>query len=131
MYGSALSSLRGVRSEQSSLFNFKKKEKSSSPHSWTHKFVCLPGTDADRVPTAHAERRLLEEAGLGEKVVEVGDLNCSPEVFRDVLNASYPKLRGGGGFELLRCLPNSRELVVMGPKVCSSPPDAKEEGGER
>ena len=64
---------------------------------------------------------LLEEAGLGEKLIKVPDIDCSAEAFRDVLLATFPKLQGGGGYELLRCLPNSRELVVLGPKVSNCP----------
>ena len=41
-------------------------------------------------------------AGLGEKIV-VPDVDCTTEEFHEILMQSFPKLRNGGGFELLRC----------------------------
>lgn len=104
-----------LKEEQSSLFRGKGKKAV-----WTHKFVCLASTEADRVPTGHTEKMLLEEAGLWEKVITI-NLDSELEEFRSTLHAAYPKLRDGGGFELMRCLPNSRELSVIGPKMSSSP----------
>ena len=107
-----------VREERSSLFS----KKGGSPTGpWKHKFVCLSDTEAERVPTSHAEKLILEEAGLWERVVSVQDLDCSTEACRSVILSAYPKLQDGGGFELLRCLPNSRELVVIGPKIANNP----------
>ena len=121
-YSNAVSSLRGVRrdmagEERNSLF--KKKGGSSSP--WRHKFVCLSDPDVVRVPTSRAERLILEEAGLWEKEVTIPDLDCDGETFRHIVLSAFPKLQDGGGFELLRCLSNSRELVLMGPKIANNP----------
>ena len=63
---------------------------------------------------------LLEEAGLGEKMLEV-PVSCSPEEFHDTILTAYPKLQEGGGFELLRCMPNSRDLVPIGTRVAGTP----------
>ncbi len=63
----------------------------------------------------------MEEAGLWERVINVPDIDCDAETFRSVILAAYPKLQDGGGFELLRCLPNSRELIVIGPKLANNP----------
>ena len=106
-----------AQEERSSLFARKGRGGSTS---WRHKFVCLSDTEAERVPTGQSEKVVLEEAGLWEKTVCV-DLESDKESFRSTILAAYPKLCDGGGFELLRCHPNSRELVVIGPKVANSP----------
>ena len=122
-YGNAVSSLRDVRrdivvrEERSSLFS----KKGGGPTSWKHKFVCLSDSEAERVPTRQSEKLVLEEAGLWEKTLSIPDLDCDGDAFRSIILASYPKLKGRGGFELLRCQPNSRELFVIGPKISNSP----------
>jgi len=63
---------------------------------------------------------LLEEAGLGEKSVELS-MECNHEEFYQLILSTFPKLKNGGGFELLRCAPNSRELLPIGPRVASTP----------
>jgi hypothetical protein len=88
-YGSAVTHLRGirhgvrhdpnVREEQSSLFNWRKRKKGGLA-AWSHKFVCLSSSEADRVPTSHSEKLLLEDDGLWEKVVTVPDMDCDPEI---------------------------------------------------
>lgn len=111
-----------IREEQSALFNWSSKRRASSDAtSWTHKFVCLSSTHADRVPTSRLERLVLEEAGLGEKTITVPDITCSYEEFHHLLLAIYPKLDEGGGYELLRCRPQSRDLLLIGPRVSRSP----------
>lgn len=120
-----MSSLRGARedltairaAEQSRLF----RKPSAAPASWTKKFVCLSTTTADRVPGSQIVKLQLEEAGLGEKLVTVPDVDCTPETFRQVLYGAFPKLEEGGGYELLRCRPQSRDLVLIGPQVCCCP----------
>ena len=39
-----------------------------------------------------------------------------------MLYSEYPKLRDGGGFELCRCLPNSRNLEALLTSVALSSP---------
>lgn len=120
---SALFTLRSVREERRGLFGGRRQSSRarSTSASWTHKFFCLHSSDADRVPTAQWERLLLEEAGLGEKVVTVPDVDCSPATFQRLLLEAYPRLEEGGGFELLRCLPKSRDLTMITPRIASSP----------
>ena len=136
MYSNAQSFLRGtrrddrysdVRAEQSSLFNWKRG--SSASASWTHKFVCLSSTNADRVPTSKLGKLALEEAGIGEKTVTVPNIKCNPEDFRLLVLATYPKLQSGGGFELLRCKPQSRDLLLIGHRISSSPKMLKRQVG--
>ena len=91
-----------------------------SPATWSHRFVCLDSTDAERIPTTQAAKMVLEEAGLGEKVIKV-TIDCTPEEFHAVIMSAFPKLKDGGGFELCRCAPNSRDLVPITSKVASTP----------
>ena len=121
MYSKAKSFLQGarhadsysdVRAEQSSLFKWKKRQSASA--SWTHKFVCLSSTNVDRVPTSKLGKLALEEVRLGGKNVIIPNISCNLEVFRLLVLATYPKLQSGGGFELLRCKQQSRELLLIG-----------------
>ena len=71
---------------------------------WTHTFVCLGDPD-DVEPPDGTERAKLLLAGLGEKKINLtyGDI-------RNDLFEEYPKLKAGGGFELLRIRHQSRDL---------------------
>ncbi len=89
--------------------------------SWTHKFVCLASPDEERVPTTAIAKEMLSFAGLGEKKVFVQDVDCTTEEFHDILFTCFPQLKNSGGFELLRCLPSSRDLEVIPPPMCHSP----------
>ena len=60
----------------------------------------------------------LIQAGLGAKNVVFSDVSCNSEEFRHVVERSYPKLEGCGGFELLRCIPNTKHLEVISSKYC-------------
>lgn len=83
--------------------------------------VCLAGTTECRVPSTVAAREILLEAGLGEKRVIVPDIDCDAKEFVRIIVDHYPKLDGCGGFELLRCISNSRNLEVISPQIASSP----------
>ena len=98
-YSTATSSLREVReglvkAEQNSLFNWRRRKKGGPPPGWTHRFLALACTDDDHVPTTQAEKVLLEEAGLGEKVA---DLDCGEEALRATMLSTFPKLQEGRG----------------------------------
>ena len=96
--------------------------KTSQKHqSWTVKLVCLSNMDATKVPCSAAERELLVQAGLGEKKVSVPDVTCSAEQFKNILVKTFPKLEGCGGFELLKCTPNTKELSSISFQVSQSP----------
>ena len=64
---------------------------------------------------------MLVEAGLGEKKVTFQDINCTQKQFQEALTSAFLKLSGCGGFELLRCLPNSKDLETMSPSFAHSP----------
>ena len=111
-----------MREEQRSLFQPKRKAPAAAATtSWSHGFVCLHSTTADRVPTNQSAKLLLEEAGLGQKLIRVPDLDCGPEAFSKLLLAAYPRLHLGGGFEPLRCKAQSRELLLISPRISNNP----------
>ena len=77
---------------------------------WSHKFVCLAAKAACRVPTS-AEKGLLTSFGLGEKIIKFPSFQTTMlDEFQDILKREYPQLEFTGGFDLLRCKPNSKEL---------------------
>lgn len=74
-----------------------------------------------RVPTTPSARMLLKEAGLGEKSLIIDDINCDARTFRQIILNNFPKLKAAGGFELLRCMHNSRELEVLPSRIAGNP----------
>ena len=48
---------------------------------------------------------------------------------KDVLLSTFPRLREGGGYQMLKCLPNSRKLDVLSMSVYKSPSLLKERVG--
>ena len=80
---------------------------SKSP--WSHKFVCLGSMKANKTPTS-TEKALLSSVGLGEKVIKFRSHQTMLDEFQDVLKSEYPQLENCGGFDLLKCKPNSRNL---------------------
>ena len=80
------------------------------PSPWSHKFVCLATKAACKVPTS-AEKGLFSSFGLGEKVIKFPSFQTTMlDEFQDILKREYPQLEFSGGFDLLRCKPNSKEL---------------------
>ena len=85
------------------------KKKTKKLQTWTHSWVCLSGTGDDLVP----ERVSLKMAGLGESRFAV-DVSATAQEVCDALEAQFPKLPQGGGFELLRTEEGCpRELAVI------------------
>ncbi len=116
-----------IRSEVASVFPSCKKAKAKC--AWKHRFICLARHDQTRIPTTDTEKDDLLEAGLGEKCIEFQSINIEGEEFREILYSTFPKLRNGGGFELCRCIPNSRKLEPLTAVVHSSPVVLKERVG--
>ena len=116
-----------LKSELASAFISKSKK--PKKRAWKHRFVCLAWRDQHKIPTTDVEKDDLLEAGLGEKVIEFPSLDANGEEFKEIYS-EYPKLRDGGGFELCRCLPNSRNLEALLTSVAlSSPAMLKERVG--
>jgi hypothetical protein len=111
------------RAREETLKLFSKKPKIA----WKHKFVCLGDHLAQKIPTAEWEKALLLEAGLGEQEVEFTEL--SPTYFKSKLYSAFPKLEEGGGFHLMKCKPNSRNLEILPMSLHSSPINLKQRVG--
>lgn len=115
-----------LKSELASTFASKSKKPKKC--AWKHCFVCLAWRNQHKIPTTDTEKDDLLEAGLGEKVIEFSSLDASGEEFKEIYS-EYPKLRDGGGFELCRCPPNSRNLEALTSVALSSPAMLKERVG--
>ena len=94
---------------------------SSKKNMWCTRFVCLASKDTTRVPCTVAEKEVLVQAGLGEKEIEIADVDCSHQAFHEQLVEAFPKLASSGGFELLRCVANSRLLEPISSSIAISP----------
>ena len=77
---------------------------------WSAKFVCLANKDTHHIPSTVADKEVLVEAGLGEQKVCVPNVECTMKEFHEILVQRFPKLIDAGGFELLRCVANTRHL---------------------
>ncbi|ORU94807.1 MAG: hypothetical protein A6F71_09705 [Cycloclasticus sp. symbiont of Poecilosclerida sp. M] len=94
--------------------------------SWRHRFVCLAHTNQWKIPTTEGEKDSLEKAGLGEKEIVFTTLNLSADEFKELLFDTFPKLRVGGGFQLLKCMANSRKVEVLSMAMHASPAALKQ-----
>ncbi len=70
---------------------------------------CLADKNSVKVPCAPCSRQALVAANLGSKDVVICQ-SASREEFKAIIFDKYPKLKDCGGFELLRCIPNSKDL---------------------
>ena len=86
---------------------------------WSVKMYCLSDTNAVKVPCTPSTREVLIEAGLGPKTFSV-PLSATGEEFRGIILSAFPKLKNGGGFDLLRCIANSKDLEVISSSVAQS-----------
>ena len=84
-------------------------------------FFCLSNKEAIRVPCSSTDRESLLKAGLGEKKVLIPHISCSPEEFNKVIQSAFPKMHGCGGFDLLRCIQNTKDLDVISAENSQSP----------
>ena len=78
---------------------------------WTHSFVCLSNTCDDITPCCK-QKVDLSMAGLGEKKITFDKNGKWPHINEKLLEA-FPKLKDGGGYELLRTEDGRRHLIVM------------------
>lgn len=124
---------RKAKEEVNQLFNYTSasvsKRRKSEKIQWKHKFVCLAYRDQTRIPTTDVEKDDLLQAGLGEKEIAFYKMNADAEQFRNVLFKHFHQLRHAGGFQLCKCLPNSRKLEVLSKFAHSSPECLKQRVG--
>ena len=89
---------------------------SSSTRRGTNRAISKQDVSFDRncvrVPCTPSSREVLIEAGLGPKTFSV-PLCSSGEEFCEMILSNFPKLRDGGGFDLLPCIPNTKHLDVI------------------
>ena len=130
-YRSAISSIRNsrhdnllVREEHRRLFGSSGKRpsdgvpasqsrKKAKSVAWTHKFVCLSSTSIETTLKTAAAKILHENVGLGEKKLTISNIDFRSSDFHAELIEAFPKLKDGGGFEFLKCLPNKRDLELV------------------
>ena len=111
---------RGSRRSQSLPANAaKKKEKKRT---WTTTFVCLADRLAVKVPSS-SEKQILQKAGLGIKRIKFEADNDEKAVLETITSSEvnsetgqtigFPKLKECGGFELMNCIANCRNLSTL------------------
>lgn len=106
-----------LKDELMNTFTASKKVKK---YAWKHRFVCLAYYKQQKIPTTDGEKDELIKAGLGEKCIQFPSLDIDGHEFTKVLFSTFPPLAEGGGFELCRCIPNSRNLEPLSSIVHSS-----------
>ena len=122
-------SLAVVASERSRLFNPRhsrtasssRKRKAANGRTWTAQILCLADRKQSKI-TNSVEKQILHNAGLGLKKIKFQVSDNAQQVVDRIMSAEkadngepvgFPQLRDKGGFELLRCLPNCRELSMI------------------
>ena len=107
---------------------------------WTVSFMCLASKYSCRVPTS-TEKLILQNAGLGFKKIKLDLEDDEEEVFRKLTSSDkdfddsysligFPPLKECGGFELLSCLANSRDLRVISCSLSAKELKSKLGGGQ-
>ncbi|CAB4009867.1 Hypothetical predicted protein [Paramuricea clavata] len=84
-----------------------------SGKTWTHNFYCLANHEQCVSPTSDLKAKL-EQAGLGEKRI-CFDRQASAIDVKAKLEEVYPKLQFGGGFDILRRVAQTKDLVFIRP----------------
>lgn len=99
-YANTIQSIRSINSRRDSIaaeqrHNFGKRRRGSSSASstpsgqakfprlqtWTHRFVCLPKANNDRIPSTVVEQNEIIQAGLWEKKISIPDIDCGTKNF--------------------------------------------------
>lgn len=97
----------------------KRRKTATKSKLWTAHFVCLADRFCFKTPTS-VEKQILFKAGLGLKKIKLDledDENAVKEkITSDALDSQgepegFPALRTCGGFELMQCSPNCRDLT--------------------
>ncbi|KAL4234772.1 hypothetical protein ACF0H5_006414 [Mactra antiquata] len=81
---------------------------------WTANVMCLSDVNQTSVPS-HSEKVCLQKASLGIKKISF-DASGSESDVHDTLLNEFPKLSSSGGFELMYCAANKRELKKIDVK---------------
>ena len=51
----------------------------------------------------------------------VPEISCTEDEFNDLILGSFPRLKECGGYELMRCIPNSKHLEIISSRIAQSP----------
>ena len=95
--------------------------RASKSHPWTPTFFCLADSTASKAPSA-IEKQILFKAGLGLKKIKLDLQDDEQTVIGKITSETqdttgnslgFPQLKECGGFELLRCTSNCRDLSVI------------------
>lgn len=84
---------------------------------WTHDFCVLSSTIQLFTPDREESNTLLQ-AGLGKRKLVCPNKNASHSEFQAFVESEFPKLKAGGGFELLRAAGGGggkRKLQIVPP----------------
>ncbi|KAL3843283.1 hypothetical protein ACJMK2_021225 [Sinanodonta woodiana] len=80
---------------------------------WTVTFVCLADRNACKVPST-SQKSVLQRAGLGPKKITFQGTDSELEVHSKLISSDgFPQLSTAGGFELLYCQSNCRQIEVL------------------
>lgn len=123
LFGNSKGKRRARRSLQDTAPDPKKSRSTTAgPKSWTANFFCLADKEAKTVPSA-AQREMLYKAGLGAKKIKLltsdgeaevlSKLTSDTQTEEGVHTIGFPQLSTCGGFELLKCNQNCRELSII------------------
>ena len=76
---------------------------------------------ATSAPCTPSAKEKLLTAGLGEQKTTIPDVSCTKSEFNDAILELFPRLRESGGYELLKCIPNSKHLEIISSRISQSP----------
>ena len=100
----------------------KAKTKKTRPCPWTKQFYCLAYCDQDHVPVTDDELDELYHAGLGIKKITVPNMNTiTNSRLRSIIVENFPSLSDAGGFDYLRCIPNTKRLEPFSELAQTNP----------
>lgn len=91
----------------------RQRHKKGSVRTWTGHFFCIADRMATKPPKT-SEKLALQNAGLGFKKIQFQEIDTEEMVFAKLISTDgFPQLKDVGGFELLHCQSNCRELQVI------------------
>ena len=94
---------------------------------WTHEFLCLGNPNQRTVPSVQKKIEL-QSAGLGRKKIVFSHKDDGLK-FNNTLESAYPKLKLGGGFEILRSGSKNNLVLIPAPVSGYSVPYLRDYSG--
>ena len=118
---SRVPSAASIALERARLFNPRNSSRKRKATVGTAQFFCLADRHQSKIPNA-STKQILHNAGLGLKKIKLQLNDSEEQVAEKILSADlneenetlgFPQLRDGGGYELLQCLSNCRQLSLI------------------